>query len=145
MSDLGIFPITKKWPAQHPERLQHPMYPRAKVLQHAAVLALLVTLMNSPLASAAPPTASKCKLIGADFFRAHRVYVARGQAKMYFTYLGGPVFQNIRQPAAPAPATASPAADTPGATAGAPTVPPDQSPPQAAPPPGDTPNPATPK
>ena len=39
-------------------------------------------------------------LIGADFFRAHHVYVARGQGKMYFTYLGGPVFripQSTRQ------------------------------------------------
>jgi hypothetical protein len=30
--------------------------------------------------------------IGADFFHYHHVYIARGQGKMYFTYLGGPVF-----------------------------------------------------
>lgn len=32
-------------------------------------------------------------LLGADFLRAHRVYVAHSQRKMYFTYEGGPVFQ----------------------------------------------------
>jgi tetratricopeptide (TPR) repeat protein/predicted aspartyl protease len=31
-------------------------------------------------------------LIGADFFLSHRVYVANGLRKMYFTYDGGPVF-----------------------------------------------------
>lgn len=31
-------------------------------------------------------------LIGADFFLAHRVYVANSQGKLYFTYNGGPVF-----------------------------------------------------
>jgi tetratricopeptide (TPR) repeat protein/predicted aspartyl protease len=31
-------------------------------------------------------------LVGADFFLSHRVYVANGQAKLYFTYNGGPVF-----------------------------------------------------
>ncbi|MEO8305737.1 MAG: retroviral-like aspartic protease family protein [Betaproteobacteria bacterium] len=32
-------------------------------------------------------------LLGADFLRAHRVLVAHSQRKLYFTYLGGPVFQ----------------------------------------------------
>jgi hypothetical protein len=32
-------------------------------------------------------------LLGADFLRAHRVYVAHSQRRMYFTYEGGPVFQ----------------------------------------------------
>ena len=32
-------------------------------------------------------------LLGADFLRAHRVYVAHSQRKLYFTYEGGPVFQ----------------------------------------------------
>jgi predicted aspartyl protease len=32
-------------------------------------------------------------VIGADFFLAHHVYVARSQGKLYFTYEGGPVFQ----------------------------------------------------
>jgi tetratricopeptide (TPR) repeat protein/predicted aspartyl protease len=31
-------------------------------------------------------------LIGADFFLSHRIYVARSQRKLYFTYNGGPVF-----------------------------------------------------
>jgi predicted aspartyl protease len=30
--------------------------------------------------------------IGADFFRAHRVFIARSQWKIYFTYAGGPTF-----------------------------------------------------
>jgi len=33
-------------------------------------------------------------IIGADFFMAHRIYVARSQGKIYFTYKGGPVFQH---------------------------------------------------
>jgi predicted aspartyl protease len=88
---------------------------------------------------ASSPEGQPEMLIGMDFFRAHRVYVARGQKKMYFTYLGGPVFLtnselNARaQTAAPhgassEPATPAPAAPTPGAT-----------------PPGDTPNTAAPK
>ncbi|HEX7760577.1 MAG TPA: retropepsin-like aspartic protease, partial [Caulobacteraceae bacterium] len=32
-------------------------------------------------------------LLGADFFLAHRVYVANSQHKLYFTYNGGPVFR----------------------------------------------------
>ena len=32
-------------------------------------------------------------LLGADFFRAHRVFVAREQHKIYVSYQGGPVFQ----------------------------------------------------
>lgn len=31
-------------------------------------------------------------LLGADFLRAHRVLVSHSQRKMYFSYLGGPVF-----------------------------------------------------
>jgi len=31
-------------------------------------------------------------LIGADFLLSHRVYVANSERKLYFTYLGGPVF-----------------------------------------------------
>jgi clan AA aspartic protease (TIGR02281 family) len=31
-------------------------------------------------------------LLGADFFRSHRVYVSRGQRKVYVSYEGGPVF-----------------------------------------------------
>jgi len=32
-------------------------------------------------------------LLGMDFFLSHRVYVARSQGKIYFSYLGGPVFR----------------------------------------------------
>lgn len=32
-------------------------------------------------------------LLGADFLRAHRTYVANSQRRMYFTYTGGPVFR----------------------------------------------------
>jgi hypothetical protein len=31
--------------------------------------------------------------IGGDFFLAHRIYLARSQKKVYFTYNGGPIFQ----------------------------------------------------
>ncbi|MBE7218327.1 MAG: aspartyl protease family protein [Caulobacteraceae bacterium] len=42
-------------------------------------------------------------LLGADFLRAHRVLLAPGQHRMYFTYAGGPVFQAPDTPvAAPA-------------------------------------------
>ncbi len=37
-------------------------------------------------------------LLGADFLRAHRVLVSLSQRKMYFTYLGGPVFAVARSP-----------------------------------------------
>jgi tetratricopeptide (TPR) repeat protein/predicted aspartyl protease len=36
-------------------------------------------------------------LIGADFFLSHRVYLAMGQNKLYFTYNGGPVFNLATQ------------------------------------------------
>jgi predicted aspartyl protease len=32
-------------------------------------------------------------LLGADFFLSHRIYVARSQGKIYFSYVGGPVFR----------------------------------------------------
>jgi hypothetical protein len=31
-------------------------------------------------------------LLGNDFLRTHRLLVARGQGRIYFTYSGGPVF-----------------------------------------------------
>ncbi len=37
--------------------------------------------------------ASTDMLLGDDFFLAHRVYVANGQSKLYFTYNGGAVFK----------------------------------------------------
>jgi predicted aspartyl protease/tetratricopeptide (TPR) repeat protein len=62
-------------------------------------------------------------LLGADFFLSHRVYVARSQRTVYFTYNGGPVFNLVAKPldaqAAAAPTAATKAADTstPGAAA----------------------------
>jgi len=44
-------------------------------------------------------------LLGADFLRSHRVLVAHSQGKMYFTYVGGPVFQMAKSPE-PQPAKA---------------------------------------
>jgi hypothetical protein len=44
-------------------------------------------------------------IIGADFFLAHRVYIARSQGRIYFTYLGLPVFQEDPGATAIAPAT----------------------------------------
>jgi hypothetical protein len=37
-------------------------------------------------------------LLGVDFLRAHRVLVSHSQHKMYFTYLGGPVFAPSPRP-----------------------------------------------
>jgi hypothetical protein len=44
-------------------------------------------------------------LLGADFLRAHRTLVSHSQRKMYFTYVGGPVFETarIKPPAEPPP------------------------------------------
>jgi tetratricopeptide (TPR) repeat protein/predicted aspartyl protease len=51
-------------------------------------------------------------LLGADFFLSHRVYVASGQNRLYFTYNGGPVFDlsATRTPAEAAGAKADTAA-----------------------------------
>jgi predicted aspartyl protease len=53
--------------------------------------------------------ASPDLIIGADFFMAHRIYVARSQGKIYFTYKGGQIFQ-VRAPSG----TAAPAETEPG-------------------------------
>jgi tetratricopeptide (TPR) repeat protein len=67
-------------------------------------------------------------LIGADFMLSHRIYVARSQNKLYFTYSGGPVFRlEDAQPAPrpsdvpkapPPPAAEAPAGDEPKDAAG---------------------------
>ncbi len=46
-------------------------------------------------------------LLGADFVRAHRIYVARSQGKIYFSYSGGPIFQVVGPGAERAGAAAS--------------------------------------
>jgi tetratricopeptide (TPR) repeat protein/predicted aspartyl protease len=50
-------------------------------------------------------------LIGADFFLSHHIYVANSQAKLYFTYNGGPVFNLATAPQPPAAVAAVPATD----------------------------------
>ncbi len=54
-------------------------------------------------------------LVGADFFLSHRVYVANSQAKMFFSYIGGPVFDLSHPPRSSPPIV-------PGAAATAPAV-----------------------
>jgi len=59
-------------------------------------------------------------LLGADFFLAHRVYVANSQSKLYFTYSGGPVFDVSPSKTAPIrSATATAPADAVAADASA--------------------------
>jgi hypothetical protein len=48
-------------------------------------------------------------LLGADFFRSHRVYVAKSQGKVYVSYVGGPVFETRRSVEKGAPTAAQPA------------------------------------
>ena len=45
-------------------------------------------------------------LLGLDFLRAHRVYVAHSQGRLYFAYSGGPVF-SVPPPQPPVPAPAA--------------------------------------
>src|SRR5205823_12094090 len=45
-------------------------------------------------------------LLGLDFLRAHRVYVAHSQGRLYFTYAGGSVFSD--PPPQPPTPTAKP-------------------------------------
>ena len=53
-------------------------------------------------------------LVGIDFFLAHRIYISKKQARMFFTYNGGPVFAlNVGARASPEAEAASAAA--PGA------------------------------
>jgi hypothetical protein len=53
-------------------------------------------------------------LLGADFLRAHRVFVSHSQRKMYFTYEGGPVFQaELPAQASGAPAEGLPSEPSP--------------------------------
>jgi tetratricopeptide (TPR) repeat protein len=58
-------------------------------------------------------------LIGADFMLSHRIYIARSQNRLYFTYNGGPVFRLDAAAAAPGTATPPPGAPPPGPAADA--------------------------
>jgi predicted aspartyl protease len=66
---------------------------------------------------ASSPEGQPEMLIGMDFFRAHHVYLARGQRKMYFTYLGGPVFLTASELAPRAQPAASSGSATPAPAA----------------------------
>ena len=65
------------------------------------------TKLGSMIAS--EPEGTPEMLIGADFFRVHHVYVARGQRKLYFTYTGGNIFATPNAaPTAPGAGAARP-------------------------------------
>ncbi|HEV2285238.1 MAG TPA: aspartyl protease family protein [Steroidobacteraceae bacterium] len=76
-------------------------------------------IRNAPLRFGADSLVGADMLIGADFFLSHRIYVANGQHKLYFTYNGGPAFnlETTRQESADA--GVSPRAPVPAATPGA--------------------------
>jgi clan AA aspartic protease (TIGR02281 family) len=50
----------------------------------------------------APAADTPAMLLGADFFRSHRVYIALSQRTVYVSYVGGPVFQTRAAAARPA-------------------------------------------
>ncbi len=52
-------------------------------------------------------------ILGADFFLSHRLYVARGQNKLYFSYNGGSVFRLDQAPKVVGEAVSGAAADAP--------------------------------
>lgn len=54
--------------------------------------------LGSHLATEAP-VSSPDMLLGADFMKAHRIYIARSQGKVYFSYNGGPIFEVGPKPA----------------------------------------------
>ncbi len=49
-------------------------------------------------------------LLGADFFRSHRVMLVTSQKRVYFTYSGGPVFQVVGDAVKPSNTSAAPPA-----------------------------------
>jgi len=55
-----------------------------KEMQTGSILAQKVELRDQP-----------DMLLGADFLRSHRVFIAADQHLMYFTYSGGPIFQIV--------------------------------------------------
>ncbi|HEX9138151.1 MAG TPA: aspartyl protease family protein, partial [Steroidobacteraceae bacterium] len=59
-------------------------------------------------------------LLGADFFLSHRIFIAKSQRKIFFTYNGGPVFNlNEARRTQPEPAPPAAATDTGTRTANA--------------------------
>ena len=63
-------------------------------------------IRNTRLRIAAIAFPNADMLLGADFFLSHRVYVAKSQHKLYFTYNGGPVFRLFND-ASPPPVVAA--------------------------------------
>ncbi len=55
-------------------------------------------------------------ILGADFFRAHRVLLARSQNRMFFSYVGGPVFDVGARPPPSTAATSPPSGPPPSPT-----------------------------
>ena len=72
-------------------------------------------IRNTRLRIGAIELADADMLMGADFFLSHRIYVARGQGKLYFTYNGGPVFRLDGEQTAPPPVEAAAAPPVPSA------------------------------
>jgi tetratricopeptide (TPR) repeat protein len=84
-------------------------------IQHTQVLIGDIRLTDSDM------------LLGDDFFLSHRIYVANGQRKLYFTYNGGPVFDlegPRRAQSALSPASADSSAASVPASSPAPSSPP---------------------
>ena len=67
--------------------------------------------IGSRIATAVDDDLEPQMLVGADFFLSHRVYVARSQGLIYFSYLGGPIFTDPRQ-RHPSPAESPPSTQT---------------------------------
>jgi tetratricopeptide (TPR) repeat protein/predicted aspartyl protease len=72
------------------------------------------TIRNARLRVADIKWPSADMLLGADFFLAHRIYVAVSQRKLYFTYNGGPIFSLPTPPTSPAASPRQPPAPAPG-------------------------------
>jgi tetratricopeptide (TPR) repeat protein len=81
-------------------------------------------IKNAQLSIGDTDVPSADMLLGADFLLSHRVYVANSEHKLYFTYIGGPVF-NLNQDDRPTPdpstAAAAPVASGAPPIPGAPT------------------------
>ncbi len=64
---------------------------------------------GSTIAKKVTPT--QPMILGADFLRAHRTLVSHSQRRMYFTYVGGPVFRAPAAPPRTGPAASAPEGD----------------------------------
>ncbi len=74
----------------------------------------IYTETGSNVPTKVPTTSSM--LLGLDFIRAHRVLVAHSQNRLYFTYDGGPVFEEGRRKAPPVDPDADEKASPPATT-----------------------------